>query len=200
VLKIYHAPRTRSVRIIWMLEEMGLDYEVIKTAFPVTDPEFLVINPTGTFPLFVDGEVRLTESIAILQYLAARYGPTPMSVKADEPGFADYLQFLEVGEATLATPLTVAVRTRFMAPEDQKANWTAESCKSVFLDRLQLVNSQLKTKAFMAADRFTAADISVGYALGFGEGLRLAGGYDPVLVDYWRRLQARPAYQRALAR
>jgi glutathione S-transferase len=183
-----------------MLEEMGLDHEVIKTAFPVTDPEFLAINPTGTFPLFIDGETRLTESIAILQYLAARYGPTPLAVTADEPGFADYLQFLEVGEATLATPLTVAVRTRFMAPEDQKANWTAESCKSVFLDRLQLVSNQLKTRPFMAADRFTAADISVGYALGFGEGLRLADDYDPLLIDYWRQLQARPAYQRAAAR
>jgi len=89
------------------------------------------------------------------------------------------------------------VRTRFTAPEDQKANWTVESSKAVFVDRVRLVADQLKTHAFMAADRFTAADISVGYALGFGEGLRLAGGYDPSVTDYWRRLQDRPAYQRA---
>ena len=198
-MKIYPVPRTRSVRIVWMLEEMGLDYEVVKTSFPPTGPEFLAANPTRTLPLFVDGEVRITESIAILQYLAARHGPTDLSVKADEPGFADYLQFLEVGEATLATPLTATVRTRFMAPEDQKANWTVENCKYVFLDRLQLVSNQLQAHAFMAADRFTAADISIGYALGFGEGLGLAGGYTPELIDYWRRLQARPAYQRAAA-
>ena len=199
-MKIYHVTRTRSVRVIWMLEELGLDYEVVKVSFPPTDPDFLAANPTGTLPLFVDGDTRITESIAILQYLAARHGPTLLSVKADEPGFADYLQFLEVGEATLATPLTAAVRTRFMAPQDQKTNWTVENCKSVFLDRLQLVSNQLKGHAYMAADRFTAADISVGYALGFGEGLRLADGYDPALIDYWRDLQARPAYQRALAR
>ena len=199
-MKIFHAPRTRSIRIVWMLEEMGLDYELVKTAFPPTDPEFLAANPTGTFPLFIDDEIRITESIAILQYLAARHGPTSLSVSSDEAAFADYLQFLEVGEATLATPLTAAVRTRFMAPEDQKANWTVENCKSVFLDRLQLVACQLKTHAYMAADRFTAADISVGYALGFGEGLRLADGYDPSVVEYWGRLQARPAYQRAIAR
>ena len=182
-----------------MLEEMGLDYELARVSFPPTDAEFLAANPTGTLPLFVDGETRITESVAILQYLAARHGPTDLSVTADEAGFADYLQFLEVGEASLATPLTAAVRTRFMAPEDQKANWTVENCKSVFLNRLQLVANQLKAHAFMAADRFTTADISVGYALGFGEGLRLADGYDPALVDYWRRLQARPAYQRAAA-
>ena len=179
---------------------MSLDCEVVRTAFPPTDPEFLAANPTGTFPLFIDGETRLTESIAILQYLAERHGPTPLSVKGGEAGFADYLQFLEVGEATLATPLTAAVRTRFMAPEDQKANWTVENCKSVFLDRLKLVSRQLEGHAYMAADRFTAADISVGYALGFGEGLRLSEGYDPSVVDYWRRLQTRPAYQRAIAR
>ena len=179
---------------------MGLDYEVVKTSFPPTDPEFLAANPTRTLPLFVDGEVRITESIAILQYLAERHGPTDLSVKGDEPGFADYLQFLEVGEASLATPLTATVRTRFMAPEDQKANWTVENCKAVFLDRLQLVSRQLAGHAFMAADRFTAADISVGYAIGFGEGLGLASGIDPALIDYWRRLQARPAYQRANAK
>ena len=199
-MKIFHAPRTRSIRVVWMLEEMGLDHELVKTAFPPTDPAFLAANPTGTVPLFIDGETTLTESVAILQYLAARHGPTPLSVKSDEAGFADYLQFLEVGEATLAAPLTVAVRTRFMAPEDQRANWTVENCKAVFLDRLRLVSNQLKSHGFMAADRFTAADISVGYALGFGEGLRLANGYEPSLIDYWRRLQARPGYQRAITR
>jgi glutathione S-transferase len=183
-----------------MLEEMGLDCEVIRTSFPPTDPAFLAANPTRTLPLFIDGETRLTESIAILQYLAARYGPTDLAVGPEEPGFPDYLQFLEVGEATLATPLTATVRTRFMAPADQKSNWTVENCREVFTDRLRLVSDQLKVHAYMAADRFTAADISVGYALGFGERLKLDGAYEPSIVDYWARLQARPAFQRAAAR
>ena len=199
-MRLFHSPRSRSIRVVWMIEEMGLNCEVVNAGFPPKDPEFAAGNPTGTLPLLIDGEVRLTESIAILQYLAGRYGPTPLAVGADEPGFADYLQFLEVGEATLATLLTSLVRTRFMAPDDQKANWTVENSKAVFLDRLKLVAAQLKRGPFMAAGRFTAADISVGYALGFGEGLKLAGGYPAGLIDYWRGLQARPAYQRALAR
>jgi glutathione S-transferase len=182
-----------------MLEEMGLAYEAVKTSLPLTDPELLAANPTATLPLFLDGDVRLTESIAILQYLAARHGPTSLAVGPQEPGFPDYLQFLEVGEATLATPLTSLVRTRFMAPDDQKANWTVENSKAVFVNRVQLVAEQLKTHEFMAADRFTAADISVGYALGFGEGLGLAEGYAPSVTDYWRGLQERPAHQRAKA-
>jgi len=198
-MKIYHAPRTRSVRVIWMLEEMGLPFEVAKTDFPPTDPEFLAANPTGTMPLFLDGDVRITESIAILQYLAGRYGPTPLAVGPEERGYADYLQFLEVGEATLATPLTSLVRTRFLAPADQKQNWTVENSKAVFIDRLKLVAGQLARGPFMAGDRFTAADISVGYALGFGEGLKLADLYPAGVLDYWRGLQARPAYQRAMS-
>jgi glutathione S-transferase len=198
-MKTYHVPRTRSVRVLWMLEEMGLAYEAVKISFPPTDPEFLALNPTGTLPLLIDGDVRLTESVAILQYLAARHGPTPLGVAPEEAGFPDYLQFLEVGEATLAAPLTSLVRTRFMAPDDQKANWTVESSKSVFVDRVRLVADQLESHAYMAADRFTAADISVGYALGFGAGLGLAGGYTPAVTDYWRRLQERPAYQRVKA-
>jgi len=198
-MKAFHVPRTRSVRVLWMLEEMGLPYEAVKISFPPTDPEFLALNPTGTLPLLIDGDVRLTESVAILQYLAARYGPTPLGVAPEEAGFPDYLQFLEVGEATLAAPLTSLVRTRFMAPEDQKANWTAENTRTVFADRVRLVADQLEQHAYMAAGRFTAADISVGYALGFGEGLGLAGGFTRAVADYWRRLQARPAYQRVKA-
>ncbi len=187
------------MRVLWMIEEMGLPCEVVNAGFPPKDAEFAAANPTGTLPLLIDGDVRLTESIAILQYLAGRYGPTPLAVGPSETGFADYLQFLEVGEASLATPLTSLVRTRFLAPDDQKANWTVENLKAVYLDRLKLVAAQLQRGPFMAAGRFTAADISVGYALGFGEGLKLAEGFPAGLLDYWRGLQARPAYQRALA-
>ena len=105
-----------------------------------------------------------------------------------------------MGEATLATPLTSLVRTRFLAPKDQKANWTVENSKAVYLDRLKLVAAQLEHGPYMAAGRFTAADISVGYAIGFGEGLKLADGFPGGVLVYWRGLQARPAYQRAAAR
>lgn len=199
-MKLFHSPRTRSMRVLWMLEEMGLDCEVVNAGFPPKDAEFAAANPTGTLPLLIDGDVRITESIAILQYLAGRYGPTDLAVGPGEAGFADYLQFLEVGEASLAALLTSLVRTRFLAPADQKANWTVENTRAVYLDRLKLVAAQLERGPFMAAGRFTAADISVGYALGFGEGLKLADGFPAGVLDYWRGLQARAAYQRAAAR
>lgn len=199
-MKLFHSPRTRSMRVLWMLEEMGLDCEVVNAGFPPKDAEFAAANPTGTLPLLIDGDVRITESIAILQYLAGRYGPTDLAVGPGEAGFADYLQFLEVGEASLAALLTSLVRTRFLAPADQKANWTVENTRAVYLDRLKLVAAQLERGPFMAAGRFTAADISVGYALGFGEGLKLANGFPAGVLDYWRGLQARAAYQRASAR
>jgi glutathione S-transferase len=199
-MQVYHVGRTRSLRVVWMAEEMGVALEVLKASFPPTDPAFLAANPTATLPLFLDGPVVMTESIAILQYMAARHGPTDLAVATDEAGFPDYLQFLEVGEATLATPLTATIRTRFMAPADQKNNWTVENCREVYVDRLKLVDAQLAKGDHMAAGRFTAADISVGYALGFGEGLKLDGAFSPRVAAYWERLKQRPAYQRAIAR
>jgi glutathione S-transferase len=199
-MQVFHAGRARSLRVIWMAEEMGAAIDVVKDTFPPTNPVFLANNPTRTLPLFLDGPVVMTESIAILQYMAARHGPTDLAVAPDEAGFADYLQFLEVGEATLATPLTATIRTRFMAPDDQKNNWTVENCREVYVDRPKLVDAQLAKGEFMAAGRFTAADISVGYALGFGEGLKLVGSFSAPVAAYWERLKQRPAYQRAVAR
>ena len=101
-MKTFHVPRTRSVRVLRMLEEMGPAYEAVKIGFAPTDPEFLALNPAGALPLLIDGDVRRIESLAVLQYLGARHGPTPRAVAPDEAEFPDYLQFLEVGEAASA--------------------------------------------------------------------------------------------------
>lgn len=199
MIKVFHAPRSRSMRVLWMAEEMGLPYEVEPGSLMAPSEALLAANPSRTLPVLVDGDTILTESVAILQYLAARYGPTPLAPAPDSPAFPAWLQFLSYGEATLACNLTPLVRTRFMAPEDQKANWTAQNCAETFVRRLVLVERQLAQGPFMAGEVFTAADISVGYALGFGEFLGLDERYPAAVADYWRRLQARPAFQRAAA-
>lgn len=187
------------MRVLWMAEEMGLAYEVEPGSLFSPSEAFLAANPSRTLPAMVDGEVTLTESIAILQYLGAKYGPTPLAPGPDNPAFPAYLQFLAYGEATLACNLTPLVRTRFMAPDDQKANWTVENCAETFVRRLVMVDGRLAEGPFMAGADFTAADISVGYALGFGEFLGLADRYSPAVADYWKRLQDRPALQKANA-
>ena len=199
MIKVFHSPRSRSLRVIWMLEEMGLPYEVEPGSLMQPSEAFLKVNPTRTLPVLVDGETVITESIAILQYLGTRYGPTPLVPSPQDAGYADYLQFLVLGEASLAAGLTPLVRAMFMAPEDQKQNWTLKNNAESFLKQLQLVDAQLAKGPYLAGETFTAADISVGYALAFGSFLSLDDGYSAAIKDYQQRITGREAFQRASA-
>jgi glutathione S-transferase len=198
MIKVFHSPRTRSLRVIWMLEEMGLPYEVEPASLMAPSEAFLKASPARTLPAIIDGDVVLTESVAILQYLGTRYGPT-LTPQPQDPGYADYLQFLVLGEASLAAGLTPLVRARFMAPDDQKDNWTLKNNADTFIRQLTLVDHKLAAGDYLAGDQFTAADISVGYALGFGAFLGLNERYPERVRVYQDRIMSRPAFQRASA-
>jgi glutathione S-transferase len=199
MIKVFHSPRTRSLRVIWMLEEMGLPYEVEPASLMQPSEAFLKASPARTLPAIIDGDVVLTESVAILQYLGTWYGPTPLTPQPQDPGYADYLQFLVLGEASLAAGLTPLVRARFMAPDDQKDNWTLKNNADTFIRQLTLVDHKLAAGDYLAGDQFTAADISVGYALGFGAFLGLNERYPERVRVYQDRIMSRPAFQRASA-
>jgi glutathione S-transferase len=176
---------------------MGLPYAVEPGSLMQPSEAFLKANPTRTLPVLVDGDTIITESVAILQYLGTKYGPTPLTPAPEDPNYAAYLQFLVLGEASLAAGLTPLVRAMFMAPEDQKQNWTLKNNAESFIKQLQLVDAQLAKGPWLAGQDFTAADISVGYALAFGEFLGLHDGYSPAVADYHQRLKERPAFQKA---
>jgi glutathione S-transferase len=99
MLTLYHCHDARSFRPLWTLEEMGLSYELKMLPFPprAAAPDYLSVNPLGTVPTFFDGNMRMTESAAICQYLVTRYGPTPLAVEASEPDFGPYLNWLYFG-------------------------------------------------------------------------------------------------------
>jgi glutathione S-transferase len=200
-MKVYHTPRTRSLRVLWMLEEMGLAYEVESMEFPpaLTTPAYRKVNPIATVPALEDGDILIFESTAILEYLAARHGPTELVPAPDAANWPVYMDYLHYGEATMAAPLTSLVRTKFQAPEDEKDNWTARIIAKTFLYKLKLVEDRLAQGEFIAGDAFTAADISVGYGLFLGRLLGLHETYPHAVADYFNRLKAREAYQRAVA-
>jgi glutathione S-transferase len=199
-MKLIHAKRTRSLRVLWMLEEMGLDYGLQVVGFPPTEnPDVLAVNPVGTVPVLIDGDVVMTESNAILDYLGRRYGPTSLVPDVQDPEYSRYQQFLHFGEASLAAGLSHTLRTRVFAPDEQKDNWTARTIGEVFLQRLKAVDAALSTSSYLAGDTFTAADISVTYALVFGKLMRLGAGYSEAVKAYLGRTTARDAYKRAAA-
>jgi glutathione S-transferase len=201
MITVYGAPPTRALRVLWMLEEMGLPYEIRRVDFAARaeDAEFTAINPAAAFPAMRDGEVAMMESCAILEYLAARYGPTPLAPAADDPAFPAYLSFLHFGEASLAGPMNVIIASRFLAPEGEKRNWGAGWVVDNFVRKSAALVQRLGESPYMAGPEFTAADISCGYAIGFARSLGAGDKLDPVLGEYLARLTARPAYQRAAA-
>jgi glutathione S-transferase/3-isopropylmalate dehydratase len=157
MLTIYHMPPSRSVRIVWLAEEMGLPYRTVGVSVMNPTPEFLAVSPLGQSPAIQDGDVKMIESIAIMQYLMARHGPTELAVKPEEKDYPAYIQFLEFGEAGLCSIGNAAVATRYMAPDDQKKNWTANYIAEAQRKRLGVVRRHLQDRQYMAADRFTAA-------------------------------------------
>ena len=197
MLKIYHSQGARSLRVLWLCEEMGVPYQTAEASFFKPSDEFKAVNPLRTVPAMVDGDVRMIESVAMMIYIMAKYGPTDLEVKPDERGYGDYLQFLMFGEAGVAAYGNPLVATRFMAPEDQKQNWTAGYLKNAILKRLEFVGERLGGKPYVAADRFTAADISVAYIV---TGAKFAGIEEEIpatVKSYVANLHQRPAYQRA---
>ena len=158
----------RGFRVVWLLEEMGLAYRlrgVDLLAGAENDPEFMAINPGGFIPAIQDGDVVMVESIAIMEYLMARYGPTPLAPAPRDLAFPAYQQFLHLGEAGLAASIYFVNGARNIAPEAERHNWSAGQALEVFETRLRLVTRQLARAPYMAGEAFTAADISVTYAL-----------------------------------
>ena len=145
----------RGFRVVWLLEEMGLAYQlrpVDLLAGVEEDAEFLAINPAGFIPAIRDGDVTMVESIAIMEYLMARYGPTPLAPDPHNPAFPAYQQFLHLGEAGLAASIYFVVVSRNLAPEAARQNWGARKALEVFESRLGLVTRQLARSPYLAGD------------------------------------------------
>ena len=139
----------------------------------------------------------MVESIAIMEYLMGRYGPTPLAPESRGPAFPAYQQFLHLGEAGLATAAYYLFGARHIAPPDQRDNWTAGQALRGFESRMRLVTRQLTRAPYMAGEAFTAADISVTYALLLSK--RVGGiALDAAVQAYLARTTSRDAYLRAL--
>lgn len=201
MIEVFGAPPSRALRVIWMLEEMGLDYSVRPVDFAnrFKDREFMAINPAGFLPAVRDGDVTMFESAAILDYLGRKYGPTPLCLTKEDPNWPLYLQYLHFGEASLTAPMNVTIASRWMAPEAEKDNFGARVAVDMAVQRSRAVAKQLEKTPYVAGQVFTAADISVSYFMGFMTAFEAVDRLDPLIIDYYERLKTRPAYQRAAA-
>jgi glutathione S-transferase len=200
VIKLYHCTAARSFRPLWALEELKLSYDLKMLPFPprVFAKDYLALNPLGTIPLLIDGEVRMTESVASLQYLVTCYGPTPLAVGTGEPSYGAFLNWLHFGEATLTFPQTLVLRYAKLEPEERRNPQVATDYAKWFFGRLRAVEAAVANHETLCAGRFTVADISVGYALLLAERIGLAKDFTPAVTSYWQRLRQRDGFLRAV--
>ena len=199
-IQLFHCRDARSFRALWALEELELPYTLELMRFPprVFVEGYRDVNPLGTVPaLIVDGQL-MTESSAIPHFLATRFGPSPLAVAPDEAGYAAYLNFLHMGEATLTFPQTIHLRYTMLEPPERRVPQAAEDYAQWFGSRLRNAETMLDGD-YAAAGRFTMADISVGYAVMLAQSIGLEAQVTPGMAAYFDRLSQRPAFQRAKA-
>lgn len=200
MITLYHCVGARSFRPLWLLEELGLDYELRMLPFPprVLAKWYLEINPLGTVPAFADGDTRMTESVAICAYLGQLYGRAQrVVVLPDEADYGRYLDLLSFGEATLTFPQTLVLRYGRFEPVQRRQPQVVEDYIKWFLARLRTLDGYLDEHDHVCAGRFTAADVSVGYALLLAEDIGLSARCSSGAKRYLDRLKARPGFARA---
>jgi glutathione S-transferase len=189
----------RGQRAMWLCEEMWLPYTVKLHSFPV-GADYRALNSLGTVPFLEDsGGVALNESIAIMLYIAQRYGPTPLLPIGDGVLMARCLQLTVFGETEIAANLNPLLAARFGAPEADKRNWSVRGIEQRVKRAVHYADTLVGDAAYLVGDDLTLADISVSCGLGIWQGA-LGGEIPDRLAAYQDRLRARPAYQRARAR
>jgi glutathione S-transferase len=200
VITIYNFARgARGMRVMWQCEEMGLPYHVERVGFPTPD-SYRELNPLGTVPFLEDdGGVAMNESVAMMHYLAQRYGPTPLLTAIDAARLARLLQLTEFGEATIGAILNPLLIARFAAPDADKRSWLVVALEGRAADAVRFIATMLGEQAYLVGERLTLADLSVSPMLGLWQGAlqqELPGN----LAAYLERVSSRPAYRRARLR
>lgn len=197
-MKLWHCHSARSLRPLWALEEMGLDYELHTMPFPprLFERDFLQENTLGTVPYFVDGDVEMTESAAICQYLVDRYQRYDLGLPADHPEYGAYLNWLHHSDATLTFPQTITMRYVYLEPSPVKQE-VADDYAKWFVARLRRLDTHLENHDYLVDGRFTVADIAIAYALHLATSIKLDTHFQPQTRAYLDRLRERDAFVRA---
>lgn len=198
-MKLYHVPQSRSVRARWLLEELGLPYDVVQLSLKdgsAKTPEHLARHPHGAVPVLEDGKTTLFESAAICLYLADKAPEKKLAPAVGTPERGLYYQWVLYSIATMEPPVLQVFLHAFNLPEAERSPKLAEEGRAGFKKVADVLAKALAGKQYLLGDSFTAADVMVGSTLAWGSFMGLLEG-QPVLQEYVQRLIARPAYQRA---
>jgi glutathione S-transferase len=199
VLRLYHSPFSRSLRVLWLLEELGLEYELVTLGSIATAVPFSQATPTGKVPTLEDDGMVMFESIAILEYVLDRYGGGRLAPPRESRLWGPFLQWLHFAESTAFPPLGFIARHTFALPEAERSAQTVADSRAIANRVLAVPEHVLGGTDYLVGGGFTAADVAMGYSVGTAKLLGLLGSF-PNLEAYFARLAARPAFQRANAK
>ena len=196
MLKIYHAPRTRGFRVIWLCEELDIPYEInpvdFSPAYRAT-PEWRKISPVGKLPVMTDGALTMYESGAMVQYVLDKYGDNRLQPARGTAEHATYLQWSWFAEATFARPLGEIVNHKRMFAKNPSQE-IIDEMKDRARQCAQAVANAVDGKTWILGDEFSAADIMMGYTLRL-YGLLMGEPLPDSAESYWARLSARDAFK-----
>jgi glutathione S-transferase len=196
MIKVYHGALTRSVRIVWLLEELGVPYELATVPFVPPPHPFSQQTPTGKFPVLQDGDVVIGESGAIVEYLIERHGAGRLAPPAGSALRGAYLQWLHFAEATMFPPLGQIAQHTMFKPEAERIPAVAEDGRKSFTRMLDVVERGLGDREFLPGPALSGADVMMGYTLQVARMLGLLGDAHPRTLAYLGRLAERPGFQK----
>jgi glutathione S-transferase len=203
MIKLYGITQSRAFRPLWLLEELGLAFEHIPLDFrgdALDDPDYLALNPNGRVPTLVDGDLVLWESMAINLYLARRYGGDLALWPDDAVGEARTWQWSFWVMTEVETPLLSVLMHSRVLPEDQRDPAKASRNQGLLPKPFGILDAELHKRPYLAADRFTVADLNVAAVLSWCKPARVSLREFPALDDWLNRCLERPARKRAQRR
>jgi len=213
MITVHHLNNSRSQRVLWLLEELGTPYQVVRyqrdANTMLAPPELRAIHPLGKSPVITDGDTTVAESGAIIEYLVGRYGDGRLVPAARTPESLRYTYWLHYAEGSAMTPLLLSLVFRRMPQAPMPfflrpvVRGIADKVKAGYVDpQLKLhfdyMEEELAKAPWFAGAEFSAADIQMSFPIEAGKARALVDASRPRLSSFLERIHARPAYQRAL--
>jgi len=200
LIKLYFAPRTRSVRVLWLLEELGLPYELARVDFlPPAKKFFAQQTPLGKLPTIEDGDIVMSESGAIVEYILERYGEGRLAPPVGSQERARFLQWIHFSEGTAFPPLGIIVWLTLYRDDANRHAALVEDARNRAAMGLEFLEHELGRNTYLIGDEFSAADIMVAFTLVAARVLGVLDERFSALNAYIARLEKRPAFQKAVA-
>ncbi len=198
-LTLHHIKNTRSLRPLWLMEELGIEYTLVnegETILNLDKQAFRQKNPVGKMPAFFDGDQGIFESVAIIEYIANKYGGEHLVRKPGDDEYGAYLQYLHFGEAGMGGYMSLVLGHTFLLPEKHRNEKVAAWALGEMNNAISYLDEEIKGKDYFLGS-FSLVDISIAYMLFLMKISRNSGEFGPNIKTYFDRIKKREAWIKA---